>query len=194
MSEVLARIAEARGDSARHLSAAALAAAFRALPPAPKDSGRLTGIVRRPTKEAREVLQCARLSPEEGLPGDGWGQKPAPDPAAQLTVMQTGVAEMLANGQSLALFGDNLFVDLDLSVANLPVGSRLRVGGAVVEVTPLPHDGCHKFNARFGGDALRFVNAKPTRPLNLRGIYWRVIEAGDIEIGAHLLVLSRAAA
>ena len=105
--------------------------------------------------------------------------------------MQTGVAEMVANGQPLALFGDNLFVDLDLSVANLPIGSRLRVGGASVEVTPMPHEGCHKFNKRFGGDALRFVNIKPTRHLNLRGIYWRVIEAGEIEVGSTVQVLSR---
>ena len=193
MSEVLTRIEETRGDSTRHLSTAALDAGFRELPSAPKDSGRLAFIVRRPTKETREILQRARLSPEQGLPGDGWGSKPAPDPTAQLSIMEVGVAEVVANGQSLALFGDNLFVDLDLSVANLPIGSRLRVGGAVVEVTPMPHDGCHKFNARFGGDALRFVNTKPTRHLNLRGIFWRVIEAGEIEVGSPVQVLSRPA-
>ncbi|MFM8470318.1 MAG: MOSC domain-containing protein [Limisphaerales bacterium] len=191
MSEITTRIETARGSAERHLSAEQLAAGFHALPPAPKDTGRLTHIVRRPTKDAREVLSHARLSPEAGLPGDNWSQKPVPDPAAQLTVMQSGVAELIADGQSLALFGDNLFVDLDLSVANLPVGSRLRVGGAVVEVTPMPHDGCSKFNARFGSDALRFVNTKPTRHLNLRGIYWRVIEAGDIEVGSPVVVLSR---
>jgi hypothetical protein len=193
MPEVAIRLAAASGDPARHLDTAALEAGLRALPPAPKDAGRLTFIVRRPTKDAREVLPRARLSPEAGLPGDNWSHKLAPDPTAQLTVMQTGVAELIANGQSLALFGDNLFVDLDLSVANLPVGSRLRVGGAVVEVTPMPHDGCSKFNARFGNDALRFVNTKPTRSLNLRGIYWRVIEAGDIEVGSPVQVISRPA-
>ena len=191
MSEILTRIDDTRGESARHLSTEELEVAFRALPSAPKDSGRLTHIVRRPTKDTREVLRKARLSPEAGLPGDNWSQKPSPDPTAQLTVMQTGVAEMVANGQSLALFGDNLFVDLDLSVANLPIGSRLRVGEAVVEVTPMPHDGCHKFNTRFGSNALRFVNTKPTRHLNLRGIYWRTIEAGEIEVGSSVQVLSR---
>ncbi|KAF0177079.1 MAG: hypothetical protein FD161_2694 [Limisphaerales bacterium] len=191
MSEVTTRIEVARGEATRHLSTAELEAGLRALPPPPKDAGRLALIVRRPVKDAREVLPRARLSPEAGLPGDNWSHKPAPDPTAQLTVMQTGVAELIANGQSLALFGDNLFVDLDLSVANLPIGSRLRVGGAVVEVTPMPHDGCSKFNARFGNDALRFVNTKPTRHLNLRGIYWRVVEAGEIEIGSPVQVLSR---
>jgi len=193
MSEGPSRIADARGEPARHLSLSELEAGLRSLPPAPKDSGRLAFIVRRPAKDAREVLHRARLSPGEGLPGDGWNLKPSPDPTAQLTVMQRDVAELVANGQSLALFGDNLFVDLDLSSANLPVGSRLRVGGAVVEVTPMPHDGCHKFNARFGNEALRFVNAKPTRHLNLRGIYWRVIEAGEVEVGSPVQVLSRPA-
>ncbi len=193
MSEVTTRIEETRGESARHLSTAELQAGLDALPPPPKDAGRLALIVRRPVKDAREILPRARLTPEAGLPGDNWSAKPSPDPTAQLTVMQIEVAELIANGQSLALFGDNLFVDLDLSTANLPIGSRVRVGGAVVEVTPMPHDGCSKFNARFGHEALRFVNAKPTRHLNLRGIYWRVIEAGDIEVGSPVQVLSRPA-
>lgn len=191
MSEISTHIEDTRGDATRHLSTAELEARLRALPPARTDTGRLALIVRRPTKDAREVLPRARLSPEAGLPGDNWSHKPAPDPTAQLTIMQTSVAELIANGQSLALFGDNLFVDLELSTANLPIGSRLRVGGAVVEVTPMPHDGCSKFNARFGNDALRFVNAKPTRHLNLRGIYWRVVEAGEIEVGSPVQVLSR---
>ena len=154
-------------------------------------AGRVAMIVRCPVKNSRELLRCARLTPEEGLPGDKWGANPSRDPEAQLTVMQRDVAELVANGQSLALFGDNLFVDLDLSVANLPIGSRLRVGAAVVEVTPMPHDGCSKFKARFGADALRFVNTKETRHLNLRGIYWRVIEAGDVAVGDAVNVLTR---
>ena len=115
----------------------------------------------------------------------------SPKPEAQLAVMRTDLAELIANGQSLALFGDNLLVEIDLSDANLPTGSRLRVGAAVVEVTPMPHNGCRKFDARFGSDALRFVNAKPTRHLNLRGVYWRVVEAGEVEVGSPIVVLSR---
>ncbi len=193
MSEILNRIDDARGEPARHRSFAELETGLRALPPAPKDAGRLTLIVRCPAPDAREILQRTQLSPDDGLPGDKWGHNPSRKPAAQLTVMQHGVAGLIANGQPLALFGDNLHVDLDLSAANLPVGSRLRVGGAVVEVTPMPHDGCSKFNARFGNDALRFVNAKSTRHLNLRGIYWRVIEAGDVEVGSFIEVMSRPA-
>jgi hypothetical protein len=191
MSESVQRIDAARGEAGRHRSLAELEAGLRALPAPPGDSGRLALLVRRPARDAREILRCARLSPEAGLPGDGWSLRPSPDPDAQLAVMRHDVAEMIANGQSLGLFGDNLFVDIDLSAANLPAGSRLRVGGAVVEVTPMPHDGCRKFHARFGADALRFVNARATRHLNLRGTYWRVIEAGDVEVGSPIRVLSR---
>ena len=191
MSEVLTRIDDIRGEPARHRSLAELEAGLRALPLAPKDSGQVALIVRRTGENAREILPQVQLSPDEGLPGDKWRTRPAPNPEAQLAVMRREVAELIANGQPLALFGDNLFVDLDISAANLPAGSRLRVGGAVVEVTPLPHDGCGKFNARFGNDALRFVNVRPTRNQNLRGIYWRIIEAGEIKVGSTIEVLSR---
>jgi MOSC domain-containing protein YiiM len=132
-----------------------------------------------------------RLSPEQGVPGDGWARRPPRDPEAELAVMRRDVAELIANGQAITLFGDNLFVDLDLSAANLPCGARLRVGDAVVEVTAKPHNGCVKFRGRFGGDALRFVQAPATRHLNLRGIYWRVVEAGEVGSGAPIAVLSR---
>jgi MOSC domain-containing protein YiiM len=126
------------------------------------------------------------------VPGDGWTRRPPRDPDAQLAVMQSDVAALIANGQPLTLFGDNLFVELDLSAANLPTGSRLRVGAAIVAVTAKPHNGCAKFDARFGNDALRFVQAKATRHLNLRGIYWNVIEPGAVRRGDPIHVLSRA--
>jgi MOSC domain-containing protein YiiM len=105
--------------------------------------------------------------------------------------MRREVAELIAHGQPLTLFGDNLIVELDLSAANLPTGSRLRVGEALVEVTPKPHNGCTKFRARFGEAALRFVQAPPTRDQNLRGIYWKVVEPGEVSVGAGIEVLSR---
>ena len=110
----------------------------------------------------------------------------------QLATMSLGVAEVIANGQPLALFGDNLFLALDLSVENLPAGSRLRVGAATLEVTPEPHDGCHQFHDRFGADALRLVARRETRDRNLRGIYLRVVESGAVRVGDAVEVLSRA--
>jgi MOSC domain-containing protein YiiM len=101
------------------------------------------------------------------------------------------VARLFANGQPLSLFGDNLLVDLDLSVANLPTGSRLRVGGALLEVTPKPHDGCVKFRQRVGQAALR-LTADHRLDLRLRGIYAKVVEAGEVALGDPIEVLSRA--
>jgi MOSC domain-containing protein YiiM len=180
------------GDSTRHLPFAELETRLRALPVAPKDSGRLALIVCRTAEGVRETPERVHLTAGEGVPGDSWGRRTPPKYEAQLAVMRRDVAELIANGQPLTVFGDNLFVDLDISASNLPTGTRLRVGGAIVEVTPLPHDGCAKFKGRFGPDALRFVNAKPTRDQNLRGIYWRVVESGEAAVGAPIQVLERA--
>jgi MOSC domain len=180
-----------QGDAAHHLALAALGAGLAALPAAPRDAGRLSLIVRRHPDGRRETLAEARLSPQEGVPGDGWSRRPPKKPEAQLAVMQHDVAGLIANGQPLTLFGDNLFVELDLSANNLPAGTRLRVGEALVEMTAEPHDGCIKFKGRFGPDALRFVQARETRHRNLRGVYWKVIEPGLARGGDAIRVLSR---
>ena len=191
MAELRAEAYGPHGDASRHRPLAELEAGLRALPGPPRDAGRLALIVRRRADGVRETPERVHLVPEEGVPGDGWGRRPPRDPEGQLAVMRRDVAELIANGQPLTLFGDNLFVDLDISAANLPAGARLRVGGALVEVTPKPHDGCHKFKGRFGQDALRFVQAQPTRDQNLRGIYWKVVEPGEASVGALVQVISR---
>jgi|SRR5581483_1807681 hypothetical protein len=197
-SASLARVAQLRteaygplGDASRHRPLADLEAGLRALAPAPRERGRLAAIVRRRADGVRETVEHALLAPGTGVPGDGWSRRPPRDPEAELAVVQLDVATLVANGQPLTVFGDNLFVDLDLSAENLPPATRLRVGDAVVVVTPKPHDGCVKFEARFGADALRFVNAPATRDRNLRGIYWKVVEAGTVRVGAEVAVLSR---
>ena len=191
MAEITSLIEMVSGDMSRHLPLSDLESRLRAFSPLPKDSGRLAVIVRRHLDGSRETPEQLRLSPEDGVPGDSWGRDPKRMLDAQIAVMQRDVAELIANGQPLTLFGDSLFVEFDLYTANLPIGSRLRVGEAVVEVTPMPHNGCSKFKARFGGDALFFVNAKPTRHLNLRGIYWKVIEAGEVRVGSPIAVMAR---
>jgi MOSC domain-containing protein YiiM len=180
------------GDPAHHRSLAELSRGLGALPESPKDVGRLHLIVRRRADGTRETPERVYLSPEEGVPGDGWTRRPPRDPEAQLAVMRRDVAELIANGQPLTLFGDNLFVDLDISAMNLPVGTSVRLGEAMVRVTPKPHNGCLKFKGRFGQDALDFVQANLTRDQNLRGIYWKVVEAGEVGVGAMIQVLSRA--
>lgn len=179
------------GDAAYHLELSVLEAGLRALPRLPPNTGRLALLALRRPDGARELPERVRLSVEEGFPGDGWSRRPPRDPQAQLAVMRRDVAELISNGQPLELFGDNLYVDFDISASNLPIGSLLRVGEATVVVTPKPHNGCAKFHARFGADALRFVAAKSTRDQNLRGVYWRVVEAGEIFVDAPIRVLSR---
>jgi len=191
MSELRLEAYGPLGDATRHRSGAALEAAFRALPPAPHDQGRLLLIVCRHPDGARDACERVCLTRDDGVSGDGWSRRPPRDPEAQLAVMRRDVAALIANGQPLTVFGDNLFVDLDICAENLPAGTRIRVGDAVVEVTAKPHNGCVKFKGRFGEDALRFVQAPPTRNQNLRGIYWKVIEPGDVWVSAPIAVLTR---
>jgi hypothetical protein len=157
----------------------------------PTDDGVLRMIVRRPVTEHREVLPEGRLDIVEGLVGDNWktrGSSRTPDgsshPDMQLNIMNARVIALIAQGPDRwALAGDQLFLDLDLSAGNLPPGTRLRLGSAVIEVTPQPHTGCKKFVARFGLDAMQFVNSAVGRELHLRGINARVVKSGTIRIG-----------
>ena len=191
MAELEAEAFGPRGDASRHLDLAALEAGFRSLREPPRESGTLRLIVRRRADGTRETPDRVELTRQHGVPDDGWSRRPPRDPEAQLAVMRRDVAELVANGQPLTVFGDNLFVDFDISAGNLPVGTRIHLGGAIVEVTPKPHDGCLKFKQRFGQDALRFVQARVTRSQNLRGIYWKIAQAGEISVGGPIRVMSR---
>ncbi len=162
------------------------------LPALPSDRGRVTLIVRRPDPGLRETPDRVLLTPEEGIPGEFWNRKPGVTVDSQITVMQTTIAELIANGQPLTLFGDNLFLDLDVSGANLPPGSRVQIGEALLEVTPKSHTGCKKFSGRFGVEALRFVATPEGRARNFRGLYLRVLTAGEAAPGDVVEVIERA--
>jgi hypothetical protein len=157
----------------------------------PGHAGRIDLIARRPVFGQREVLAEATLDVDEGMVGDGWatrGSKRMPDGSAdreaQLTLMNSRVAALLAGDQSgWAVAGDQLYVDLDLSQSNLPPGSRLRVGTALVEVSAVPHTGCAQFSGRFGLDALKFVSTPQGKELRLRGVNTRIVETGIVRTG-----------
>ncbi len=174
-----------------HLTADELEAGLDWILQAPKDRGVLELIVRRPADEQRETLEEGELDLEEGLVGDNWkarGSRKMPDGAAhpemQLNVMNARVIALLAQSKERwQLAGDQLYVDLDLGVENLPPGARLQVGSAIIEVTPVPHTGCKKFVSRFGLEAMKFVNSELGRRLNLRGINAKVVSAGRIRVG-----------
>ena len=174
-----------------HLSMPELEAKLDHIRQSPKDAGELKLIVRRPAEDAREVLAEGQLDTEVGLVGDNWGSRPSsrtPDktahPDMQINIMNARVIALLAQTEDRwALAGDQLYMDLDLSKANLPAGTRLELGDAVLEVTEQPHTGCGKFVERFGKDAMKFVNSTLGRELCLRGINAKVVQAGVIRKG-----------
>jgi len=172
----------------RHLTREELSAGLDEIRQSPQDKGILNLIVRRPDTDQREVLNEGSLDPAYGLLGDNWlarGSRStadgSADPEMQLNIMNSRVTALVAQDpERWALAGDQLYIDLDLSPENLPPGTRLSIGTAVIEVTPPPHTGCKKFVARFGKDAMLFVNSGIGKQLNLRGINAKVIQAGII--------------
>jgi hypothetical protein len=176
---------------AKHLTMAELEAGLDTIRQSPKEEGVIALIVRRPKVDAREVLEEGELDLVEGLVGDTWkvrGSSRTPDGAAhpdmQLNIMNARVIALLAcEKDRWPLAGDQLFIDMDVSSENLPPGTRLALGSAVVEVTNQPHTGCKKFEARFGLDALKFVNSPLGRQLRLRGLNAKVTQPGVIRVG-----------
>lgn len=174
-----------------HRSADELAAGLDHIRSSPGDGGTVELIVRRPAENEREVLDEGVLDLDEGLVGDMWhrrGSRRRPDgsanPDAQLTLMNARAIDLIAGARERwRLAGDQLFVDFDLGFENLSAGARLAVGEAVVEVTAEPHTGCAKFSARFGTEALKFVNKSPGRELRLRGVNTRVVTPGAVRVG-----------
>lgn len=174
-----------------HLKMAQLEAGLDEIRRSPTDAGALALIARRPQVEAREVLDMGMLDLDEGLIGDNWkarGSSRTADgsahPDMQLNVMNARAIALLAQRKDRwALAGDQLYIDLDLSAENAPPGTRLRLGEAAIEVTDQPHTGCKKFAARFGLDALQFVNSPVGKQLQLRGINAKVICPGAIRVG-----------
>lgn len=157
----------------------------------PADDGIVRLIVRRPSPGEREPMETAQLDIADGLVGDGWRARGSrrtadgsADPEAQVTLMNARVAALLAGPpDAWPPAGDQLYVDLDLAESNLPAGTRLAVGDAVLEVSAVPHTGCALFGSRFGTDALRFVNTPQGRALRLRGLNARVVRGGAIRRG-----------
>jgi hypothetical protein len=175
----------------KHVPLADLEAGLDIIRRSPKEDGSLVLIVCRPAIGERETLKEGKLDLLEGLVGDTWrmrGSSRTPDgsahPDTQLTLMNARVIGLLTEVHDRwPLAGDQLFVDLDLSLDNLPPGTRLALGAAVIEVTAQPHTGCHKFRARFGSDALKFVNSPAGKQLRLRGLNAKVVLAGLIRTG-----------
>ncbi|MBI1918765.1 MAG: MOSC domain-containing protein [Planctomycetes bacterium] len=175
----------------KHLTTVELEVGLDVIRQSPTDEGVLELIVRRPAIGGREVLEEGELDCAAGLVGDTWNARHSsrtwdgsPHPDMQLNVMNSRVIALIAQDKARwPLAGDQLFVDLDLGAANLPPGTQLMLGSALIEVTAQPHTGCQRFVARFGLDAMKFVNSPVGRQLHLRGINARVVRPGVIRVG-----------
>lgn len=173
-----------------HLTSAQLHAGLSQIQQSPPDRGNLKAIVIRPASDERVSLSECQLSPELGVHGDTWANgcwKSLPDgsphPDVQIAIINSRTIDLLAGTESRwPLAGDNLYVDLDLSVENLTAGQRLSIGTAVIEITEVLHSGCEKFGERYGSAAVAFVNSEIGRTLRLRGIYAKVVTAGMIHV------------
>jgi hypothetical protein len=184
-------------DTASHRTIDELDAGVDHLADSPRDGGTVVLVLRRPAIGEREVLDAAELRVGIGVLGDNYlarGSAATSDgrahPEAQLNIMNSRAIDLVAGGDRdrWALAGDQLFVDLDVSVTNLPVGTRLRIGTAVVEVAAKPHTGCAKFRVRFGTDAARWVNQ--SRDQRRRGLCAMVVADGTVRPGDTITKLS----
>jgi MOSC domain-containing protein YiiM len=183
-----------------HLTTEQLTAGLDAVRDSPTEVGRLDLIVRRPAVDERELLDHGELDAAVGLVGDTWIERSSrrtPDgsahPDMQVTLINARASALFAvDPERRPLAGDQLHVDLHLGSANLPAGTRLAIGDAVIEVTDQPHTGCQKFSARFGLDALRLVNSDAGRELRLRGLNARVVQGGTITVGDDVVKLPSA--
>ncbi len=175
----------------KHLATADLEAGLDNIRNSPKDQSVLDLIVSRPEEDAREVMELADLDVKLGLVGDTWQDRPSArsgdgkaHPDMQITIMNSRVANLVAQDRSRwQLAGDQLFADFDLSKANMPPGTRISIGAAILEATDQPHTGCEKFAARFGVDALKLISSPTGKELQLRGINLKVVQSGEIKPG-----------
>lgn len=152
--------------------------------PSPLDRGTVELIVRRPAPDQREPLQRAAFSAEAGLLGDDWLRRHGDEIEAQITLMNSRVAQLLAGDKARwAEAGDQLFVDLDISQDNLPPGTRIQLGEVVMQISTLPHTGCTKFARRFGGHARKWTATDEGERERRRGVYAQVIQDGEIKVG-----------
>lgn len=167
-----------------HLTTEQIEAGLDEIKQSPKDNGILNLIVARPNPNERQVLDIGELDIDQGLKGDIWKTYGKVRADAQITIMNSRCVALLAQDENRwKLAGDQLYIDLDLSDENLPIGTKLEVGSALLETTAVPHNGCKKFVERFGMDAMMFVNSPVGKQLHLRGIYAKVIQSGTIKQG-----------
>ncbi len=174
-----------------HLNTKQLESGLYLIKQSPIDNSLLEMIVIRPDVDERKIIQEGYLDVEKGLIGDNWitrGSSKTLDggshPDMQLNIMNSRcIAHIAKSKERWQLAGDQLFIDLNLSDENLPTGTQLNIGEAIIEITAIPHNGCKKFTQRFGLDAVKFVNSVIGKKMHLRGVNAKIIRSGTIKTG-----------
>lgn len=175
----------------RHLTIEEIKAGLPEVLASPKEDGILRAIFIRPASGERRDVETCEISLQGGMEGDHWAkgcwkttEDGSPDPDVQICIMNARFLNLIAVERSnWAPAGDNLIIDMDISPSNLPPGTRLAIGSAIIEITDTPHNGCAKFIARYGRDACVFVNTGEGKQLRMRGIYGRVVQDGRVNAG-----------
>jgi hypothetical protein len=184
-------------ENKEHLTSTELLAGLPHIMDSPKNMGPIELMVIRPAVNERKVVNQIDLSFKEGCRGDIWPSKKSssnpfgkPDLEKQITLMNARAIDLCAGSKDLwPLAGDQIYVDMDLSIKNIEAGTELQLGTAVIKVSAKPHNGCKKFTERFGIDSMRFVNSEEGKALRLRGINAYVVREGIVKLGDKLTIL-----
>ena len=170
------------------LSAEALTAALPQVLAAPSDRGAIRLLCLRPKPNQRSFPGSLTLTRAVGVVGDFESSRPwlvledgSPDPRNQVSLMSARVLDLLwRDGTPRNHPGDNIACDLDLSHANLPVGTLLQAGTAVLRVSDEPNDGCAKWRVRMGKAAYDWTRSHEA--YRLRGLYCSVQQDGEVTL------------
>lgn len=174
-----------------HVPRDTLDAALAHVLDAPTDAGPVHMLCRRPDRNQRDFPDSLLLDPVDGVAGDYEMAKPwltladgTPDPRIQVSILPLRVLDLVWRDRETTAFpGDTIIADLNLTLDNLPVGTRLQVGSAVLEVSDLWNEGCAKWKVRYGRAAYEWTSAPAHEPLRLRGIFCRILRAGEVRLG-----------
>ncbi|WP_323780533.1 hypothetical protein [Thalassovita sp.] len=169
---------------------AQLAAAMDHIRAAPRDDAPIEMLCRRPGYGKRDFLPELTLTVDQGIPGDRWTTSPwmkladgSPDPRIQVSILPSRVLNAVwLDRDTQPHPGDPIIADLDCSYANLPVGSRVQAGTAVLEVSDVFNDACVKWKARYGAAAKDWITERENVHLRLRGLLCRIVQDGVVTL------------
>lgn len=174
-----------------HATAEDLARALPHVLAAPKAASSVACLCFRPGYNQRRFPERLNLTRAQGIPGERWLTAPwlrlpdgSPDPRIQVSLLPLRVLETVWRDRDATPHpGDTIVCDLDMSGANLPAGSLLQVGTAVLRVSDVFNDACVKWKLRYGSAAKDWITAPGHPPLRLRGILCSIERDGEVRLG-----------